>query len=216
MTTHLSRLWIAAAAAAWTFGPATGARAQATDPHAGHAPVASSASPARLDDRVKAGIEEALQDERQGEAIYTRVLEDHGDVRPFLNVVRAERRHSALLEELLRARGLAVPESRSAKTDVPAAASLKEACAAAVDFETRNAALYDRLVATGPLPGDVRSVFDHNRLASLDHHRPAFERCAGRAAGRGGGCGHCCHACGHAPGPGCRAAIGPGAEGSAR
>jgi hypothetical protein len=216
MRTHSSRLWIAAAAAAWALGPAAGARAQATDPHAGHPPVASSASAAPLDDRVKAGIDEALQDERQGEAIYARVLEDHGDVRPFLNVVRAERRHSALLEDILRARGLAVPANRWAKADVPGAASLKEACAAAVAFETRNAALYDRLVAGGPLPDDVRSVFDHNRLASLDHHKPAFERCAGRAAGRGRGCGCCCHACGHAPGPGCRAAIGPAAGGSAR
>ena len=63
------------------------------------------------------------------------------------------------------------------------------------------------LLAAGPLPDDVKRVFDHNRVASLDHHKPAFERCAGvatalgtgRGAGRGAhGCGHGCrHGCGH-------------------
>ena len=117
------------------------------------------------------------------------------------NVIRAERKHSAFLEELLKARSLAVPGNRWAKADRPAPASVEEACAAAVEFETRNVALYDRLIAAGPLPEDVKRAFDHNRMASLDHHKPAFEHCAGlgtargqgRPAGRGQGCGHCGH-----------------------
>ena len=48
-------------------------------------------------------------------------------------------------------------------------------------------ALYDRLLAAGPLPDDVKQVFDHNRMASLDHHKPAFERCAGVATAQGAG-----------------------------
>ena len=66
-------------------------------------------------------------------------------------------------------------------------------------------ALYDRLTAAGPLPDDVKEAFDHNRMASLDHHKPAFERCAGlataqeggRGAGRGHGGGRWGHGCGH-------------------
>jgi len=165
------------------------------------APSASHAqSTAALSNEVKAGVEEALRDEYRGEAMYNRVLKDHGDVRPFSNVVRAERRHAAFLEELLKARGVAVPEHREATAEAPAFASVKEACAAAVEFETKNVALYDRLTAAGPLPDDVKRVFDHNRVASLDHHKPAFERCSGlataRGAGRGPGRGRGHHGCG--------------------
>jgi hypothetical protein len=152
--------------------------------------------------------------------MYARVLKDHGDVRPFSNVVVAERRHAARLEDLLRSRGLDVP-ARSAVAEVPAYASVTEACAAAVEFETKNVALYDRLLAAGPLPDDVKRAFDHNRTASLERHKPAFERCAGAAAARGAapgearatrcpqGCGHCSHGhhghhgcshCGHGSG----------------
>lgn len=177
-----------------------------------------------LDARVRAGIEEALQDELRGEAFYARVVKDHGDPRPFTNVVRAEARHAAWLTDLLETRGLAVP--RAAATEAPAHASVKEACAAAVEFETKNVALYDRLLAAGALPDDVQRAFEHNRMASLDHHKPAFERCAGvvTAGGAGRGCdrsrGHgreCGHggsggACGHACGGG-RCDHGPGCHG---
>jgi len=137
-------------------------------------------------------IVEALQDEYAGEAVYGRVLKDLGDVRPFSNVVHAEQRHAAFLEDLLKSRDLPVPENRSAGADVPGYASRQEACAAAVELEVHNVALYDRLLATDSLPEDVRLVFEHNRMASLDHHKPAFERCGGQAgggaalAGRGG------------------------------
>jgi hypothetical protein len=170
-------------------------------------------STAALSNGVKAGVEEALKDEYRGEAMYSRVLKDHGDVRPFSNVVRAERRHAACLESLLKARGLAVPDHGEATGEAPGFATVKEACAAAVKFETKNVALYDRLMAAGPLPDDVKEAFDHNRMASLDHHKPAFERCAGLAAaqgarrgagrGHGGGrCGHGCEHCGQSEGHG--------------
>jgi hypothetical protein len=167
---------------------------------------ASHAQPAAaLSNEVKAGVEQALQDEYRGEAMYSRVLKDHGDVWPFSNVVRAERRHAAFLEELLKTRGVAVPERGEATAEAPGFASVKEACAAAIEFETKNVALYDRLIAAGSLPADVKEAFDHNRTASLEHHKPAFERCAGlapaqeggRGAGRGQGSGRWGHGCGH-------------------
>lgn len=139
-----------------------------------HAQAASGPEP--LDERVRAAIAEALADERRGEAFYARVLKDHGDVRPFTNILRAEARHAGFLADLLEARGLAVPEAEASAA--PAHASVKEACAAAVEFETRNVALYDRLLAAGPLPDDVKRAFDHNRMASLERHQPAFGRCA--------------------------------------
>ena len=171
-----------------------------------------------LSETVRAAIAEALQDEYQGEAIYDRVLKDHGEIRPFSRVVYAERRHSRFLEDLLTSRDLAVPENRWTRGESPSYASVNDACVAAVEFEVRNVALYDRLLAVGPLPDDVRRAFEHNRTASLEHHKPAFERCSGwsgtpgrgaASSSRGGrdcghrGCGHGCshHGCGH---HGCR------------
>ena len=66
-------------------------------------------------------------------------------------------------------------------------------------------AFCDRLIAAGPLPEDVKQAFDHNRMASVDHHKPAFERCGGgasaqgqgRGAGHGHGCGRGCGCQGH-------------------
>jgi hypothetical protein len=209
-----------AIATALALAPA-GGRAQATHVHPGHAPApASAATP--LSDSARAAVDEALQDELRGEAMYARVLKDHGDMRPFSNVIRAEQRHAAFLEDLLKARGLAVP-AHPAGAEVPGYPSVKEACVAAVAFETQNVALYDRLLAAGPLPDDVKRAFDHNRVASLDHHKPAFERCAGvtttQGAGRcalhgaGQGVGHCT---GHGPGHGAACGQGCGRWGNGR
>ncbi len=77
-----------------------------------------------------------------------------------------------------------MPENAWTAAEAPAYASRQEACAAAVELEVTNVALYDRLLATGTLPDDVRQVFEHNRMASLDHHKPAFERCCRQGVGR--------------------------------
>ena len=73
---------LVAVALALALAPAALSRAQST------------IKPEPLSDHSKAAIEEALQDELRGERFYARVLKDHGDVRPFSNVVRAERRHA--------------------------------------------------------------------------------------------------------------------------
>jgi hypothetical protein len=185
MTTRSKILPTTVIAAALTVAAATAARAQPGDapPRSPATPVVGAAEP--LSATARAAIGEALEDERRGEAMYARVLKDHGERRPFSNVVRAERRHASLLQELLEARGLAVPPSTP--PEAPRYATVAEARSAAVEYETRNAALYDRLLAAGPLPQDVKQVFDHNRAASLDRHRPAFERRAGLGAARGAG-----------------------------
>jgi hypothetical protein len=169
-------------------------------------------------------VHEALADERKTEEIYRAVMAQHGERRPFSNAAHAEARHAEFLEGLLTSRGLAVPErAKAATAAVPA--TMREACTAAVAGEKDNVAIYDRLLASGPLPDDVKRVFEHNRWASQEHHLPAFERCAetaasgpaasGRGCGRGGSggpaCGHgrgCGHGCGHGCGQG-----GAGAQG---
>ncbi len=159
---------------------AAGVHAQGHGPHCAPRAAASSAL-APLDTRVQTAVQEALLDERHTEDVYAAVVHAHGEVRPFSNAVHAEARHAAFLERVLAARGVAVPPRALAPAQ-PAPASLTQACAAAVASERHNVALYDRLLAGGSLPEDVRRAFDHNRWASLEHHLPAFERCRGAAA----------------------------------
>jgi hypothetical protein len=163
----------------------------------------SRAAEARLDDATLKSVLGALADERRNEAQYHRVLADLGSVRPFSNAVWAEGRHAAMLEEVLRAHGAEVPPAAPAGAPLASHATRKDACAAAVESERQNVALYDAAIVPG-LPPDVARVFEHNRMASREHHLPAFERCAGFAAsgagerpGPGGhGRGRAGHGCG--------------------
>lgn len=165
---------------------ADGAGAQPSCEHGGQGDVAGAcravltADARALDAGTRAAVEEALADERRTEATYRSVIAKLGQARPFSNAVRAEARHASFLEERLVSRGLGVPAG-APEAGTPAPLTLKEACASAVAGERANVALYDRLLAAGSLPDDVRTVFEHNRRASLEHHLPAFERCAARS-----------------------------------
>ena len=156
----------------------------------------------------KADLEEilrdALEDERKAEATYAAVIEKFGEVRPFTNIIDAERRHSAAIERQMTRLGFAIPANHwEGKGEAPA--TLVEACSMAVEAEIENIALYDRLL---PAIADdvVRQVLQNLQDASRDNHLPAFRRCleredsgGGRGVGKTGQGGH-----GRGRGRGCR------------
>ena len=121
----------------------------------------------------------ALQDEYHAEAVYLRVLSDHGTIMPFANIVNAEGRHADAIRTLYAARGWTPPANAWTPAAVEGFASVTEACAVGAVAERANIALYDELLARGDLPSDVQRVFENNRRASLEGHLPAFERCGG-------------------------------------
>ena len=123
-------------------------------------------------------MERAILDEYHAEAVYSRVLEDFGNVIPFANVVHAEARHSESIARVYRNHEMAVPDDPWHRDNVPRFRSVPEACAAAAVEEEKNIAMYDELLRM-ELPDDVRRVFTTNRLASLEAHLPAFRVCAG-------------------------------------
>jgi hypothetical protein len=123
-------------------------------------------------------MEHAIQDEYHAEATYSRILADFGEVWPFANIVKAERRHAAAVARLFTNRGLGLPDSQWNLDNVPRFNSLPEACTAAAQAERDNIALYDEFLKMS-LPRDVQNVFTNNRRASLEAHLPAFENCAG-------------------------------------
>lgn len=124
---------------------------------------------------------EALDDERKAEATYTAIIERFGGVRPFINIVDAEARHSQAIERQMERLGMAVPENGwIGKGTAPA--TLAAACESAIAGEIENIALYDRLLPQIP---DVttRSVLENLRDASRDNHLPAFRRRLARESG---------------------------------
>lgn len=136
-----------------------------------------------LTDGEISALHEALDDEYRAIATYEQVLDDFGEVRPFSNIVEAERRHARAIERIFSRYGLAVPQNPW-RGRVPRFSSVRDACAAGVEAEVDNAAMYDRLIAATARP-DLLEVFANLRSASQHNHLPAFRRCMQRGQRRG-------------------------------
>ncbi len=129
-------------------------------------------------------LTEALDDEYKARAMYRKMIDQFGPVRPFVNIVEAEQRHIAALLPLFEKYRIAPPEDKWTTTlRVPD--TLLEACQAGVDAEIENIAMYDRLLAAVQ-EDDVARVLANLQAASRERHLPAFLRCVKR--GGGGGC----------------------------
>ena len=142
---------------------------------------------------LEKALNEALTDEYKARAIYGKVIEAFGAVRPFVNIVEAEQNHIDDLLPLFGRYGIPVPRDDWAQK-VQAPASLLEACEAGVKAEVENAAMYDRLLNAAAEYPDVCATFRRLRAASQNRHLPAFQRCVARESspnrgGRGGGFG---------------------------
>jgi hypothetical protein len=140
---------------------------------------AASAVAGQLDERTVEALHEALDDERHAIAFYTAVIDKFGNVRPFVNIVRAEERHEAALLRLFAMYDLDVPKDRWTEHEFDVPDTRAAACAASVDAEIENIAMYDRFLEFVEEPY-IRQVFQNLRAASADRHLPAFQRCARR------------------------------------
>jgi hypothetical protein len=118
----------------------------------------------------------ALDDEYKAWSVYDQVIADLGRVRPFTQIVKAEEAHITALKTLFERYELEVP-ANGYPGAVPSYDTRAEACAAGVQAEIDNAALYDQLFTMVDNP-DIVQVFTSLQQASLTKHLPAFERCA--------------------------------------
>lgn len=133
-------------------------------------------------------LSEALEDEYKARAAYRKVIERFGPVRPFVNIAEAEDRHIEALLAQFRRLGMDPPQD-SWPERVTAPGSVAEACAAAIEAEIANDAMYTRLLGQVTDAG-VCEVMLRLQAASRNHHLPAFQRCLAResrgpARGRG-------------------------------
>ncbi|MGV6850091.1 MAG: ferritin-like domain-containing protein [Marinibacterium sp.] len=140
-----------------------------------------------LDPAARDALFAALDDEHHAEALYAAVLERHGDVRPFANIIKAERRHAAAIATLMKAYGIPVPKNAYKSGDKPLAPlpeTLEALCAEGVEAEVANVRLYDeRLIPAVSDHPEIVTVFSALRDASRDRHLPAFQRCAAKRGG---------------------------------
>jgi rubrerythrin len=136
-----------------------------------------------LDAKTRQALLDALADERKAEAMYEAVIAKFGDVRPFSNIVNAERRHSSFLMPLFEKYAVEVPKNAAGeKLQVPG--NFAEACKQSVEGEKLNIAMYDKFLEFVK-EDDIRETFTYLRDASKNNHLPAFERCSqGRGRGR--------------------------------
>ncbi|MBN1400166.1 MAG: DUF2202 domain-containing protein [Anaerolineae bacterium] len=139
--------------------------------------MASYAGP--LNEQEVHGLLLALNDEYHAWAVYDQVLQDHGDVRPFVNIKTSEAKHIEALQELFVAYDVPVPENPWVD-QAPSFDSLKEACATGVEAEIANVDLYTELFASTERD-DILKVYTSLQRASDENHLPAFERCARRS-----------------------------------
>ena len=126
----------------------------------------------------------ALDDEYKAEATYAAVIEKFGEVRPFVNIIRAERMHQKIAKSELDRLGMKYPQSNPYLGKIRAPKTLLEACQVGITAEEENITLYDRLLP-GVKDSQVHDVLLRLQTASRDRHLPAFRRCAARGGGVG-------------------------------
>lgn len=133
---------------------------------------------------LEEALRAALDDEYKARASYRAVLDAHGEVRPFVNIVESEERHIQALRRLCERHHVEIPADPW-PLRVTAPASLEAACEAAIEAERENVVLYERLLKAAAGRPDVEETFHRLLSASQENHRPAFERALARER-RGG------------------------------
>ncbi|WLR50828.1 DUF2202 domain-containing protein [Bacillus tianshenii] len=115
----------------------------------------------------------ALQDEYLAQARYNNIIGKFGNVRTFVQIREAEKRHISALLPLFERYQVQFPNDIS-QSFVSTPENLKAAYAAGVQGEIDNISMYERFLSLN-IPNDVRIVFSQLRIASLNH-LAAFER----------------------------------------
>ncbi len=115
----------------------------------------------------------ALQEERLAAATYQAIIDKFGEVKPFTNIIEAEKKHIAAVENLMKLNGVPIPTNTATAT---APKTLQDAYEIGIKVEKEDIALYDELI---PQLNDsmVKSVFTRLSNAS-ERHLNAFERYA--------------------------------------
>jgi len=123
----------------------------------------------------------ALADERLALATYQTVLARFGDIRPFVNIARAEQRHIDALLAVYAHYDVHIPVSDLTVDPATHTMDIAGLCQLGVTAEIENVRLYDEdLLPNVVAYADISAVLTALRNASANNHLPAFARCASR------------------------------------
>lgn len=139
-----------------------------------------------MSNKLEDALSEAINDEYKACATYSLVIEKFGQIRPFINIVEAEKRHiQALLPLFVKYEITVPPDDWKSRTTTPE--TELQACEIAVEAEVENAEMYQRLLAATTEYLDVQAVFEQLQRASQENHLTAFRRCVERGGKMGQG-----------------------------
>ncbi|XDE60388.1 DUF2202 domain-containing protein [Arthrospira platensis BEA 1257B] len=130
-------------------------------------------------DSLKQALCEAIQDEYKACATYRLIIQKFGPIRPFVNIIEAEKRHIQALIPLFIRYNIPIPEDDWETCIIPPN-SVQEACEQGVKAEIENGEMYQRLLKATSNYWDVQNVFLNLQRASQENHLPAFKRCVTR------------------------------------
>ena len=119
----------------------------------------------------------AIQDEYLAHAEYEYIIGKYGSIRPFSNIIKAEKTHINMLKPLFTQYGFQLPED-TAKGYIVVPVDLKGALETCVQGEIDNIAMYGKFLSI-QLPDDIRVTFERLKNASENHLR-AFRNALSR------------------------------------
>ena len=130
-----------------------------------------------LDKQTQDALIAAINDERQAQATYQAVINQYGNVRPFINIIQAEKRHESALVILFEKYNVSIPKNTWTPDKIAVPKTLTDACEMGIAAEKANIAMYNGFLDFVK-EKDIRSTFTNLQAASKDNHLKAFRRCA--------------------------------------
>lgn len=131
-----------------------------------------------LSEDVIEAMMNGIMDEYNAYNTYQQVIDQFGEIRPFVNIQQAEAQHARAWEMLFTRYGIDIPDA-PIMDETLVFESISDACTIAANAEVANFELYDdMLVALADYP-DMVQVVTQLRNVSEFNHLVAFEQCAG-------------------------------------
>jgi len=138
--------------------------------------VAQRVDPSFDEDTLHQVLRIAIYDEYHAYNTYLKVINQFGEIKPFVNIIQAEINHYSALMPLLEKYSVLVPtDDWYEKIEIPA--KLVECCELGVAAEIANIKMYDNLLKYTSEYPDVTDVLYKLQAASYNNHLPAFRKC---------------------------------------